>query len=172
MINGETTYIYLLSDPMSQFTMLDLQVLNNVKLVNKHKLFKNKVLNILSKSHLSLKANEFISLPLKKIWYKKLLRYKSDKKVVVIMSPPWYDRQLIKFLRKNYSNCKLILHFHDIVAKDLKYNKQLKIERIKKDFDQIIVYNQVDAEAYGFVYHPVGYAPPSKKELKNTLIVI
>ena len=50
MINGETTYIYLLSDPMSQFTMLDLQVLNNVKLVNKHKLFKNKVLNILSKS--------------------------------------------------------------------------------------------------------------------------
>ena len=84
MINGETTYIYLLSDPMSQFTMLDLQVLNNVKLVNKHKLFKNKVLNILSKSHLSLKANEFISLPLKKIWYKKLLRYKSDKKVVVL----------------------------------------------------------------------------------------
>lgn len=66
MINGETTYIYLLSDPMSQFTMLDLQVLNNVKLVNKHKLFKNKVLNILSKSHLSLKANEFYKFTLKK----------------------------------------------------------------------------------------------------------
>ena len=74
MINGETTYIYLLSDPMSQFTMLDLQMLNNVKLVNKHKLFKNKVLNILSKGHLSLKADKFISLPLKNIWYKKLLR--------------------------------------------------------------------------------------------------
>ena len=53
------------------------------------------------------------------------------------------------------------------MAKDLKYNKQLKIERIKKDFDQIIVYNQADAETYGFVYHPVGYAPPSKEELKK-----
>ena len=82
MINGETTYIYLLSDPMSQFTMLDLQVLNNVKLVNKHKLFKNKVLNILSKSHLSLKANEFISLPLKKYGIKNYCDIRVIKKLL------------------------------------------------------------------------------------------
>lgn len=165
MINQDKMYIYMISDAMAHYTMSDISFEKNIKVINKDVLFKNRVINYISKIYLSLKINSIVDLPFKKFWYKKLLNPYKNKEMIFIISPSWYNKQLISYLRKRYLNCKIILFFHDIVAKDLKHNKQLDIIEARKQVDKIIVYNKEDAEKYNVIYHPAGYSPLAGSQL-------
>ncbi len=165
-MNQNTKYYFLVSDVMSKYTLNDIKNNKNVRIINKAKLPLKRILALACKLHLSLKVNRSFDLPLKKLWYLILLN-KSTERSVFVISPSWYNKQLVSYIRKHFPNSKIVLFFHDIVAKDLKYNKQLRMTEAKSLLDNIVVYNKDDAEKYQVIYHSTGYSPLHKNELKK-----
>ncbi len=161
-------FLFLVSDYMSKYTMRDIADKENVKIIYKRSLSKNSVINYLFCLYLSSGANKLFSLPFKSLVYKNIfkLNFKKDKPLCVVLSAPWYDKQLIKFFRKRYPDCKIIIRFGDTVKTALKNNVHLSLDIIRNDFDNAIVYNPDDAKDYGFSFYPVGYSPIPKEELK------
>lgn len=161
-------FLFLVSDHMAEYTMRELKDLDDVKTVNKDRVSKNKFKNLFFKAYLSISANRFFSLPFKSLFYRSLFKtnFKEDKNLCIVISPAWYDKQLIRFFRKCYPDCKLIIHFHDTVKKAFENNRHLSATIVAKDFDGAIAYNLPDAKKYGFIYRPVGYTPIPENEVK------
>lgn len=160
-------FLFLVSDYMSKYTMRDISGKENVKIIYKRALSKNPILNAFFCFYLSSGANKKISLPFKSIIYKQIfkLKFKENKPLCITLSSPWYDKQLIKYFRKHYPDCKLIIRFGDTVKTALSNNPQLSLDIIKDDFDSAIAYNPDDASDYNILFHPVGYSAIPKEEL-------
>ena len=159
-MNLRYNYLFLVSDYMADCTMCEFEELNIAKKVNKSRLSENKLFDLFLRFYLSIGANKVFSLPFKSAIYKSLLsdKFQENKPICIVISPPWYDKRLIKFLRKRYDGCKLIIHFNDTVKQALQSNRHLTLDIIKNDFDAAIVYNPDDAKKYGFLLHSVGYS--------------
>lgn len=162
-------FLLLAADSASKYTMAEIRDFSNVKIINKSTVFSNAVLNIISKIYLSTKLNNKINLPLKKIIYKKIFRnitfVDNSKPLCIVLTTPWYDKQLIDFVKNHFQKPKLILRCADTVKHQLQSNKQMSINIMKNVFDGVLVYSNTDAIKYGFVYCPVGYS----KMDRNTL---
>lgn len=161
-------YLFLVSDYMAEYTMRELDSLDCAEKLNKSHLSENKLVDFIFRAYLSVGANRLFSLPFKKFIYNCIFKtaFKENKPLCIVIAPPWYDKQLIKYLKKKYPDCKLIIHFHDTVSNSLKRNRRLSLDIVKNDFDKAIVYNPDDAKNHGFLLHSVGYTPLPQKELK------
>lgn len=161
-------FIFFVSDLMSEYTLQDIKNMDNVHIVNKTGPFNSRVLNLLFKLNNSVKINNIIRMPLRKLWYKKIMYLACGNETIdyFVLTPPWYDKTLIKYIRHKYPSCKIILHCKDTIKLATTNNTRLNINVMRSEFDGVIVYNELDARKYGFNYHFVGYS-----ELNEEFIV-
>ena len=92
--------------------------------------------------------------------------FKESKPLCIVISPPWYNKHLIKYLRNEYKGCKIIINFHDTVKNSIERNPLLSLDAIKSEFDCAVVYNPEDSKEYGFPLCHEGYTPIPVKELE------
>jgi hypothetical protein len=166
-MNKEYNYLFLIASEYGNYMFADISNMPNVKIINKIVLSNNWILNKLLKLYLSNKLNNKINIPLKEIVYRKLfkgIKFDADRTLCVVISNPWYDKQLIHYFEKNYTHPKFILRFIDTVGLQLKNNKQMSIDVMNK-MDGVLVYNEDDAQKYEFTYCPAVYSKLDESKL-------
>lgn len=115
----------------------------------------NKFLNFIFKVHTSDRLNDVVRLPLKRVWANKYVgEISTSKRLAFVFSGAslqlFDDMNLFGFLRKKYSNSKLVLMLRDRVEVCLKQLKNKSIDWLKDTFDVIYTINQYDVDNYGF----------------------
>ena len=109
--------------------------------------------------HTSIKLNNIIDLPLKKIWYPYIFRndFKEDKPLCVIIFArnALFSNDYVKYLRANYDGCKIVVFWLDLVKTDSRKNIVNNI----KEVDLSFTFDQKDAEIYHMMYYPSVYSP-------------
>ncbi len=117
---------------------------------------KNKFILWLCTKHFS----PFHRFPLKKIWYRfflKNLGLRNDIQNIIIFYD-WNilatDAFFISELKK--SGNKLVYMFTNIVSRSGAY-KYMSINYLRSTFDAIFAFDRMDAQKYGFNYHPLIY---------------
>ncbi len=98
--------------------------------------------------------NQFGELPLKGGWFKRALRgmdLQREDRIYFLLYESFhlsYSRHFIRFLKKEYPNCKICFMFLNPVI-ELIWNK---IQKEKDLLDAIITFNKKDAEEYHFLF--------------------
>ena len=116
---------------------------------------KNDMLNILSRIHFSEKVNSIIKLPFKSIWYcyfaNNICRNSNDNLILVI-----YDRNrlgnrrdFLDYLKKHFSNIKLVYVFTDLVSVS-GANKNNFVDDLSEYYDVVYAFEEDEAKKYGF----------------------
>ena len=168
---SEKSFLFLVSDPMSDYTMSDISSMPNVKIISKCKnhVFNNKLIDVIFRTYMSRSLNNRIKLPFLGICYYALFnKYFLPKKPdYIVMTAPWYHDRLIKYFRRNSNKCKILFKSGDTMELCLKNNRRLTIDKIKEQFDQVFVYNPIDAEKYGFLLYPVCYSSIDISQLEQ-----
>lgn len=144
---------------LKDFLQFDNVKINNCKYLKKL----NSFTKILAKIHFSYKINKKINLPLKKLWYNKIIEYveaKKDEKVIFIV----YDRngfandlKFIKYLRNNFKNCKLVYMFSNIVEKSGAIENNF-VSKLNEYYDVVYAFDKEDSKKYNFKYSPLLYS--------------
>ena len=166
MINKK--FLLLQSNYMSFFTLSDISQMDNVVIYHNKRVSNNRILNFLFNIHNSGRIQNHIKLPFKGIWDRLLFNQllKSFVPDYIVFTTSWYSDHLIRFFREKCQKSKLIYRFSDMVSNGLGDTVEAFMERIKTQFDGVLVYSQEDADKYGFTYHSVGYSPIDKKLLR------
>lgn len=120
---------------------------DNVLLINLYRL------------HSSPIINKYIKLPGKSIWDKWQFRGKFDNDrpicfVFFASRKKILNTKFLKYLKRTYHNCKLVIFFQDLVAQSLKD----KFDEIADMFDLKLSFDQADAKKYEMIYHPLVYS--------------
>lgn len=145
-------------------SLSDFKEFKNVKVINyKYLCNLNKFLNFFAKIHFSYKVNSIINLPFKSLWFKKIINEINEKKeedIIIII----YDRSLfannikfIKYLRKNFSRCKLVYMFTNIVKISGASDNDF-VSKLNEMYDLVYAFDPVDAKKYNFCYSPLIYS--------------
>lgn len=160
-------FLLLQSNPMFLNTLDDISQDVDVIIFHKKRVSKNKLINLLFNIHNSGKIQRYLELPFKGIWdrflFDDLLETFSPDYIIFTVS--WYSDHLLHYFRKRCKNSKIIFRFTDTIANGLGDNYTSKIKRIGEQYDGVLVYNQEDAEQFGFTYHSVGYSVVNKERL-------
>lgn len=140
----------------------DLEGLDNVDLLQGYIKFKNRLEEKIYYKHFTKKIN----LPFKGIWnpcYYRNKFKKSDNIIFILYSVKLdiYKYGAIKYLKRKYKNCKIVLFLNDLVSKNF---KEKNIKEVISDFDYIYSYDFEDCKKYGFNYHPLVYSAPKNEE--------
>lgn len=111
----------------------------------------------LYKVHTSRITNFFFNLPLKGIWSKFFLS-KQTRNIISKRENVCFcihgleyiyaKNGLIKYLRHNYPNSKIVLILTDIVAFYNTFYKGFKIDNVKQEFDFVFSFNPIDVCKY------------------------
>ncbi len=160
-------YLLLVSDPMSDYTLQDVAHSANVRIINRCHATGSALVNTIFRLHTAVKLNKIISMPFKSVWYRLLLgkiltRQQPD---YVVISSNWYAKGLLPYIRRKNPHGKIILKCGDKVSVALRDSGGLTEEKMRREFDGVIVYNPLDAEHYGFPFHGVGYSRVDTKSL-------
>ncbi len=154
-------YVYLAADFMSQYTLSDFDVLDNVQVVNKIQIFRETLKDKVSRFWLANSVNNKLNMPFKCLIYRAIfgsLNIIDDQELCIILTPAWFDKQLYKYLKTKYPRVKIVVRFGDKVINKLKANSTLDLQFIRDFSDMVVVYDENDARDYGFEYLPVGYS--------------
>lgn len=102
--------------------------------------------------NLSPKVNKFIHSPFSHFVFPRLYphHFEDNKPLCYVFFVYKYRTDYLQYLRKTYSNVKLVLYMQDIVAR----TKGMDFNTISKQFDLLISYDKNDAEIYDMEYHP------------------
>ncbi len=98
--------------------------------------------------------NRYFELPLKRIWYRKVVdetKFKSDDEIFFILYESFhmsYSRKIIKHYRKKYKNAKFIYLFTNPVDD---YNSK-RLAKIVDLLDAVFSFNEEDAKRYGYCF--------------------
>lgn len=161
MTNGMNGNFLLLEQNFMSFYMLyDIEELDNVRIIHSKSVTRNKLVNFFYNLHHSGKIQKYLKLPFQSLWddvlFGKLMKdFHPD---YIVFSLSWYSDHLVSYFRKKNKQTKLILRFSDMVVNSLGGEDFKLIEKIKNQFDGILVYSQEDADKYGFTYHSMGYS--------------
>lgn len=158
---NDIIFIYLASDFMSQYTLSDFEVLDNVYVVNKVNIFKGIFKDKLTRFWLANSVNCKINLPFKRVFYKSIfasLNISNHKDICIIITPAWFDKQLYAFIKQNYPKAKIVVRFGDKVDRKMKANPTIDLQFIRNHSDMVVVYDENDAKHYDFEYLPMGYS--------------
>lgn len=145
---------------MFLFTLGDIEQRKDVIIYHKKFVSNDKLINLLFNIHYSGKIQKYVELPFKGLWDKLLFdnSLKSFTPDYIVFTISWYSDHLVRYFREKCKNSKLIFRFTDKISNGLGRNYAELIERIKVQFDGVLVYSQEDALQYGFTYHSVGYS--------------
>jgi len=137
--------------------MNDLTNKSNVKIIYRDNALNSKILSKLFNIHMSQSLNRHIKLPLKKLWFKKLIDndFTKNETIVFTFVGGWFNRELFSWLRKNYPNCKQVLFLRDTVNIYEKTIPSFKGGILNDVFDLVISSNPDDCSKFGFKYSPV-----------------
>ena len=138
----------------------------------------NYIEKVIRKIHFSPKINKYLDLPFKKVWNYSFFQanFANNKPICFIFFNNWVilneEINYTDYLRKKYTNCKLVWFLQDVLAKQYRlYNhKRLNIDTIKKKFDLILSFDKTDCEKYNLIYHPLVFSSyhGSIKELPHS----
>lgn len=98
--------------------------------------------------------NRYFELPLKSIWYRKIVdetKFNADDEIFFILYESFhmsYSRKIIKHYRKKYVNARFIYIYTNPVDD---YNSG-RLARIKDLLDAVISFNEEDARKYGYIF--------------------
>lgn len=97
-------------------------------------------------------------LPLRSVWYKFYFpqKYQAGDDYVFVFSHPWhpiFENGYLEYLRKKYPGCKFALHLDDINCA-----RKLDMEKQKKLFDHIMVFERNFAKEHNVAYYPLVYS--------------
>lgn len=153
-------FLLLQSNPMFQYTLGDIENTDNVVIFHKKRVSENTWTNFLFNLHNSGKIQKYVELPFKGYWDKRLFDDLLDTFTpdYIVFTVSWYSDHLVRYFREKCKDSKLIFRFTDKISNGLGNNYAQIIERIKLQFDGVLVYSQEDARQYGFTYHSVGYS--------------
>ncbi len=162
-VNTDTQYLFLVANPMAELTLKELKDLEFVTIINKSKLPHFFHFEFLAYFLLQNKLNKYAYIPFRRLVYKFLLQkfFKIDKKaqkLCVILSSPWYNRELVNYLKKGFPTCSINIQFIDTVDKNIENNRLLTIDSLRTEFDNVLVYSPDDAANYEFTFCPAGYS--------------
>lgn len=121
---------------------------------------KNRFLKYLHCIHNSERLNRRISLPFKKIWFKKYFNYErldTSKPFCFIFLFIWVNRKFIKeyivYLKEKFPNAKFVCYYTDIISTlDHKPDETMSL------FDLSISYDKNDAQLYKMEYFPTSFS--------------
>lgn len=111
-----------------------------------------KKLSSLFKIHNAEPFNRYFELPLKFIWYRKVVdesKFNADDDIFFILYESFhmsYSRKIIKHYRKKYTNARFIYLFTNPVGE---YNSN-RLAKIIDLLDAVITFNEEDAIKYGY----------------------
>ncbi len=120
--------------------------------------------------HTSEKANRYINLPLKSIWYNKYMDKipnDSGEQWIVIFAEGCrlaYDSHFINKLRKRYNKLKIVYYFLNSTVQ----LSDKRINYINTTFDIVVSYDRADCKKYDWYYYCGIYcADNTPDEIKN-----
>mgnify|MGYP003293592984 CR=1 FL=1 len=93
---------------------------------------------------------------LHKCWHPTLFRNnsRSSKPICFVISAKYHhfvQNGYLSYLRRHYSNCKIVLFYRDTIAHQKRAIPDLDIQSLKNNCDLILTANRFDAEQYGMV---------------------
>lgn len=154
---------------MSYYMLHDIEDMENVRIIHSKSVTDSNFLNLLYNIHNSGKIQQYINLPFRGVWDKLLFdRIIEDfTPEYIIFTISWYSDHLIAYFRKRLKNAKLILRFSDMVVNSLGGANASKVDKIRRQFDGVIVYSMEDAKNYGFTYRSMGYSAIKRSLIKS-----
>lgn len=119
----------------------------------------SKFLNKLYMHHFGPRANKFFDLPFKGIWNKLYYKNRFDNNSNICFILTAYYLKFIKYglikdIRKQYPNCKIVYFYQDLAKKI----RAIAPEEVKDHFDLVLSFDHKDCETYGFTYYPLVYS--------------
>lgn len=141
----------------------DIIGMDDVRYIQNYKPSKNKLINFLFKIHFSVKINNIINLPYKKIWFRTFFNNDFEDNnpicyiffgVNLILEKYGY----IKYLKKKNQTSKFICFFQDLIHISTADFKNIDIEHVKKIFDLVISYDTLEAKKYDILYYPNSFS--------------
>tara|TARA_R110001606_G_scaffold152476_2_gene293198 strand:- start:1146 stop:2135 length:990 start_codon:yes stop_codon:yes gene_type:complete len=147
--------------------MNDLINKSNIKIIYRDNSFDSKILSKLFIIHVSQKLKRYINMPLKKIWYKRLIgnEFSKNDTIAFTFIAGWYDEEFIFWLKKNYPYSKQTLFLRDTVNLYEKAIPNFIGQRLNDLFDLVISSNPSDCSKFGFIYSPVFISKFEKENL-------
>lgn len=76
---------------------------------------------------------------------------------------PWVENRILDYLKKKHKNCLTVCYFQDLIAK-----KNVDIEKIKKQFDLVLDYDEEEANRYKIIYAPTPFSYVSLESSSNS----
>lgn len=142
---------------LGHFLMHDLENHPECQVIYKDRLHHNIILNAFCLSHIVRRIKRYLRMPLRKGAYRIILHQYCDANTKVIaMTTAWYCQEIVDFIKMNYPHVKMVLLISDTVQNNTKRYKEFQIEKVKKQFDLVISYdNEHDVPVYGLTYAPV-----------------
>lgn len=138
---------------------------NNFYIIDKNKLYKNRLINKICLYNISLRKNFKRKMPLKMFFYKQIFKGLRDLDLCFYFGTSWYDPDLIKLLKKMYPSAKFVLNFHDTVESKLNRFPYMDINQLKTEFNLIYTYDFEDSQEYGFNFIPDMYSRLNEKQI-------
>lgn len=147
----------------------DIEDFNNVEIISRRQVFKNKCNNLLFRFHFSHSINSILNIPCKSIWYRFLFNntFSNNNAICFVFSAGWYHPRYFEYLRKKYTNSKFVFFFSDTVESKLKVIPNLSLNYLKNHFDLVLSYNPEDVEKYNLHYTSIYYSKMSESKMKT-----
>lgn len=121
--------------------------------------FESFVARQLVRLNLSPKTNKYIHSPFSRFVFPRLYphHFGNNKPLCYVFFVYKYRTDYLQYLRKTYSNVKLVLYMQDIVAR----TKGQDFDAINTQFDLLLSYDKGDAQKYNMEYYPtpMSYVP-------------
>lgn len=125
------------------------EAINNCKFKDKIVMFNpilhSIILRALRKIHFKLNF-KFKHLWVDSILNTELIENEKTNTIILFDAPIWIEN--IPYIRKKYNNVKIVFFFWNIIK------NQDKLEMIKKNCDNLITFDKMDAQKYKLNYHP------------------
>lgn len=121
--------------------------------------FKSGLINFVYNHHFGVRISRIVNLPGKSLWNRFYLKndFSRDDKVCFVLFTrylPLVRYGLLKYLRKHYPKCKIVLFYQDLAAKV----KGMDPNRVSDCFDLVLSFDQDDCKRYGWQYYPLVYS--------------
>lgn len=162
-------FLLLEQNYMSFYMLQDVEDMENIRIIHSKRVTDNRLVNLLYNIHHSGKIQKYLRLPFQGVWdhlvFDKIIRDFTPDYIIFTLS--WYSDHLVSYFRENSKNSKLILRFSDMLSNSLGSKDIAKIEKIRSQFDGVLVYNQEDSSEFGFTYRSMGYSAIKKSLIKQ-----
>ena len=119
----------------------------------------NRVLRTLYKIHTSPRINKVFKVPFQGIWNSKICNVSFEiKKAKCYIFFEGHknenENEILRYIKKKDNHCMIVIFYQDIVAR----RGLMNIEKIKKEADLVLSFDQGDVQNYDLIYYPLVYS--------------